>query len=186
MSGKKKGLSVDEKKKVLLAIYHEKKEPFNLKEIENHGSKKGVVQQTIKDINQALIDDGLVLGDKIGSANFFWSFPSKYYQDQLNLKDRTTQTTLKTVDSIGTLKSQISECRTERNMIGREEMLQQLAGLQEEEKKLDAELDVLKFNDPAEIKGHKAMAMKVKDAADRWTDNIWTIKSYLTKKKGMA
>lgn len=98
------------------------------------------MQQTIKDINQALIDDGLVLGDKIGSANFFWSFPSKYYQDQLNLKDRTTQTTLKTVDSIGTLKSQISECRTERNMIGREEMLQQLAGLQEEEKKLDAEV----------------------------------------------
>ena len=98
------------------------------------------MQQTIKDVNQALIDDGLVLGDKIGSANFFWSFPSKYYQDQLNLRDRTMQSKTRSLESIDTLKTQISESRVERNMKGREEMLQQLAALQEEEKKLDAEV----------------------------------------------
>ena len=74
---KKRGLSVDDKRKVILKIYHEAKEPFNLKEIEKLGSKAGVVEQTIKDVNQTLLDDNLVQSDKIGSANFYWSFPSK-------------------------------------------------------------------------------------------------------------
>ena len=40
MSGKKKrGLSVDDKKRVILSIYHDRKEPFNLKEIESIATK---------------------------------------------------------------------------------------------------------------------------------------------------
>ena len=68
----------------ILQIYHEEKCPFNLKEIENKASKRGVVQQTIKDMNQQLVYDNLVLSDKIGSANFFWSFPSKLIIDKKN------------------------------------------------------------------------------------------------------
>jgi hypothetical protein len=50
------------------------------------------------------------------------------------------QSKTRSLESIDTLKTQISESRVERNMKGREEMLQQLAALQEEEKKLDAEV----------------------------------------------
>ena len=31
----------------------------------------------IKDILQSLIDDAMVDQDKVGSANYFWAFPSK-------------------------------------------------------------------------------------------------------------
>jgi hypothetical protein len=37
---KKRGLSVDDKRDIILSIYHEAKEPFNLKELESHASKK--------------------------------------------------------------------------------------------------------------------------------------------------
>ena len=47
----KKGLSFDEKRKRILEIYYERKEVFNLKEIEKLGAKRGVVLQAIKDIN---------------------------------------------------------------------------------------------------------------------------------------
>ena len=47
----KKGLSLDEKRKRILDIYYERKEVFNLKEIEKIGAKKGVVFQCIKDVN---------------------------------------------------------------------------------------------------------------------------------------
>jgi len=47
----KKGLSLEEKRQKILEIYLEKKEVFNLKEIEKLGAKKGVVFQTIKDVN---------------------------------------------------------------------------------------------------------------------------------------
>jgi len=187
MSGKKrKGLSIDEKKRVILGIYHERKEPFNLKEIENHGSKKGVVQQTIKDINQSLIDDGLVCGDKIGSANFFWSFPSKYYQEQLKLRDSLTQSISKCNASISSCTAELETSRNMRKMAGREALLKKLNDLQQEDKTISADLELLKFNDPVEIEKIKAASDKIKGAADRWTDNIWMIKSYLTKKKGMS
>lgn len=38
---------------------------------------KGIVSQSIKEVLQSLVDDGLVQADKIGSSNFFWSFPSQ-------------------------------------------------------------------------------------------------------------
>jgi hypothetical protein len=36
---KKRGLSADDKRKVILNLYHEKCEPFNLKELETTASK---------------------------------------------------------------------------------------------------------------------------------------------------
>ena len=51
MSKKRKGLSLDEKRDKLLEVYYDKKEVLNLKEIEKWGAKKGVVLQTIKDVN---------------------------------------------------------------------------------------------------------------------------------------
>lgn len=77
MSKKRKGLSLEEKRDKLLEVYYDKKEVLNLKEIEKYGAKKGVVLQTIKDVNQSLIDDNLVETDKIGIGAFFWAFPSK-------------------------------------------------------------------------------------------------------------
>ena len=50
---------------------------MNLKEIEKLGAKKGVVLQTIKDVNQSLIDDNLVETDRIGIGSFFWALPSR-------------------------------------------------------------------------------------------------------------
>jgi len=51
---------------------------FQLKELEKIGPKlKGIVSQSVKEILQSLVDDGLVSADKIGSSNFFWSFPSQ-------------------------------------------------------------------------------------------------------------
>lgn len=44
----RKGLSAEEKRERILAIYHSAKSIFNLKEIEKAASKQGVVTQTVK------------------------------------------------------------------------------------------------------------------------------------------
>ena len=44
----------------------------------------------------------------------------------------------------------------------------------------------MKSNDPAELKRIQEVAKVCKAASDRWTDNIWAVKTYLVKKKGMA
>lgn len=186
MSKKRKGLSLEEKRNVLLSIYHDKKEPFNLKEIENLGSKKGVVSQTIKDVNQSLVDDFLVQTDKIGAANFFWSFPSKAYQDLKVRKEQQESTIQRQILTIQGIDDQIQEASMKRRADGRALKLERLRELRLRKAELDKELESLKFNDPAEIKKVQVASTTNKEACDRWTDNVFVIKSFLTKKKGLS
>ena len=81
---KRKGLSLDEKRAKLLEMYYEKKEVLNLKEVEKFGSKKGITLQTVKEVNQSLIDDNLAETDKIGIGCYFWALPSKGFQTRKN------------------------------------------------------------------------------------------------------
>lgn len=37
--------------------------------------EKGIIAQSVKDVVQSLVDDGLVDTDKIGTSIYFWSFP---------------------------------------------------------------------------------------------------------------
>jgi len=53
MAGKKRGMSLEDKRANILEIFHESKSVFLLKDIEKLGSKKGVVFQSIKDVLQA-------------------------------------------------------------------------------------------------------------------------------------
>lgn len=41
---------------------------IQLKELEKLGPKKGVISQSVKDVVQSLVDDDLVLKDKIGTS----------------------------------------------------------------------------------------------------------------------
>lgn len=75
---KKRGLSQEEKRKAMLEIFYEKKEFFQLKDLERIGPKeKGIVVQSVKDVLQSLVDDCMVDSDKIGTSVYYWSFPSK-------------------------------------------------------------------------------------------------------------
>lgn len=73
---KKRGVSLDEKRLRMLQLFYEKKEFFTLKEVEKIAPKeKNIVQQSVKDVLQALVDDGLVRSEKIGTSVYFWRFP---------------------------------------------------------------------------------------------------------------
>ena len=75
--GNRKGLSLEEKRTRLLDVYYAKKCVLNLKEVEKFGAKKGIVLQSVKDVNQSLVDDNLVETDRIGIGCYWWALPSK-------------------------------------------------------------------------------------------------------------
>jgi len=182
----KKGLSKDQKQKVILSIYHEMKEPFNLKEIEKAASNKGVVLQTVKDMNQELLHDNLVLMDKIGSANIFWSFPSKVFMDKKNEKANLEAAGKKRKVEMAGLEELRETEQKLRKSTGRDSKLQRLDQLKEIEAEYSQILEKNKITDPAEVKKVVDAANKCKDGANRWTDNVFTLKTYLVKKKGMS
>lgn len=71
-------MSKEEKKKAMLEIFYETKDFFQLKELEKIAPKeKGIVQGSVKEVLQELVDDGMVDTDKIGTLTYFWAFPSK-------------------------------------------------------------------------------------------------------------
>ena len=67
-----------DKREIILQIFHDEKKPFLLKDIEKIASKKGVVLQSVHEILNSLVDDDLVKMDKIGTTNWYWSFPSDH------------------------------------------------------------------------------------------------------------
>ena len=63
--------------------------------------------------------------------------------------------------------------------------LNQYQELLKEEKEYDSIILAGKSNDPVEVNKVLAAANQNMEAANRWTDNMWTLKKYLTSKKGM-
>lgn len=143
---------------------------------------QGVVIQTVKDVNQSLIDDGLVCTDKIGAANFFWSFPAKVYQDKLFQKENLSQNLQAATKRCDEIEGQIENAKLDRKSSDRPLKIKRLNELYAEEKEVDAVIEENKFNDPAEIGRIKNEIHSIVDCINRWTDNTFAVKKFLVKK----
>jgi len=56
----------------MLNMYHTTKDVLTQVEVEKRGTEIGVVRSSVLEVNQALVDDGLVDMEKIGSTCYFW------------------------------------------------------------------------------------------------------------------
>eukprot|EP00752_Nemacystus_decipiens_P007993 g7141.t1 len=183
----KRGLSLEQKREKILDIYHSTKMIYSLKEIEKAASKQGVTSVTVKEVNQSLVDDGLVDLDKIGAANFFWSFPSKVAVAKQNTVDLLKQDIAKAEETTAAHKRKICELEEGRaNTEGRREKLGRLHENGQRLQQLENEYETLKENDPAELQKIVNLTQVCKDGVNRWTDNTWCIKSWMVKKKGLS
>ncbi|KAH9615739.1 hypothetical protein KSS87_007503 [Heliosperma pusillum] len=147
---KKRGLSLDEKREKMLQIFYDSQDFFLLKELEKMGPKKGVISQSVKDVIQTLVDDDLVLKDKIGSSIYFWSLPSTAGNQLRNVSQKLEsdlQTSKKRyvelVDQCNALK------KGREDSDEREEVLSELKSVELKHKELKDELAQYADNDPA-------------------------------------
>lgn len=133
-----------------------------------------IVAQSVKDVLMSLVDDGLVTMDKIGTSNYFWSYPSAALQlvqknitilsylsllDQGKNKLKDLQASLeKEKAKQQRLQEEIGEAKdTREDTDERAELLKELAELKAKNKELMNELQKYKENDPVlfEKKGLK-------------------------------
>ncbi|RUP50982.1 meiotic nuclear division protein 1 [Jimgerdemannia flammicorona] len=184
----KKGLSTAEKRKRLEGLFHETKEFFQLKELEKIApKKKGIVTQSVKEVLQSLVDDNLVTTDKIGTSNYFWSFPSTALQTRKCKIDALTDEITKLKSRNAELEQAIQDAsggREETN--DRAALLKELAEAESRKKGNLEELQRYRECDPTLLEAKAEKAAKVaKEAANRWTENIFVIQSYCVKNFGM-
>eukprot|EP00553_Chaetoceros_curvisetus_P005946 CAMPEP_0204619720 /NCGR_PEP_ID=MMETSP0717-20131115/5998_1 /ASSEMBLY_ACC=CAM_ASM_000666 /TAXON_ID=230516 /ORGANISM="Chaetoceros curvisetus" /LENGTH=221 /DNA_ID=CAMNT_0051633771 /DNA_START=29 /DNA_END=694 /DNA_ORIENTATION=- len=197
--GNTKRMSAEEKRKVVLEIYHRTKEVYTEKEILALATKAGVNQGTVQDINNSLVDDGKVDKEKIGGSNFFWSFPAKgdrllqieLEKDQAEIElseARVLEHRAKLADAKRGREDGDGDDNGDGNDgVGvRPKKLARLAELETKTKSLLVEFEGLKENDPQALADLEKELKLVTEGAHRWTDNIFICKSYLTKKRGMC
>ncbi|VAI17117.1 unnamed protein product [Triticum turgidum subsp. durum] len=142
----------------MLQIFYESQDFYLLKELEKMGPKKGVISQSVKDVVQSLVDDDLVLRDKIGTSVYFWSLPS-CAGNQL----RTTYNKLES--DLSNSKKRYMELLEQRDDLKRgredtderEDALEELKAVELRHKKLKEELAAYADSDPSAL---EAMSMR--------------------------
>ncbi|CAM0950868.1 unnamed protein product [Alopecurus aequalis] len=176
---KKRGLSLEEKREQMLQIFYDSQDFYLLKELEKMGPKKGVISQSVKDVVQSLVDDDLVLRDKIGTSVYFWSLPScagnqlrttysKLESDLSNSKKRYMEL-IEQRDNLKTGREDSDE---------REDALEELKAVELRHKKLKEELAAYADSDPSALEAMKDATEVAHSAANRWTDNIFNLQQW--------
>lgn len=181
---KKKGLSAEEKKVKVHEIFLERKDVFNLKEIEKIASKeKGINSMLVKEIVQSLVDDSMVDTEKVGISNYYWSFPSKVAAakalrlDDLKAKVNATKQRLSTVDK------ELKEYEaSDQDAAAKASAMTKLDKLKVQNDNLKKELEKYKDCDPKVLATQKKELVIAKDATNRWTDNVFALKTWCKEK----
>eukprot|EP00053_Salpingoeca_punica_P006304 m.60036 g.60036 ORF g.60036 m.60036 type:complete len:205 (-) comp13631_c0_seq2:323-937(-) len=184
---KKKGLSHDEKRAKMLEFFHEEMDVFQLKDLEKRLPKeKGITSQSIKDVLQTLVDDGTVVTEKVGTSNYFWSFPSTGMIVLQTKKAELVDTKDKCRKRKAELEAALSvSAAGEDEEKEKEKVLAELAAAQATNAAMKKELQALADNDPSVVREKERAIKRAKSAANRWTDNIFSIKGWCKNKYNM-
>ena len=180
----KRGLSVDEKKKRMLDFFFEKQDFFQLKDIEKLCStEKGITLNTIKDILQSLVDDGLVDSEKIGTSIYYWSFPSKALKKRQEQIEKIKQGLANEGSKNEILKEKQDQFQNSQDdEETRKEFESKYQSLMIENQNYLKQLESMKENDPEQYYKIKENVLICKKACNRWTENIYSLRSWLKNK----
>ena len=77
---KKKGLSLEDKRRILLSLFKGSGSFFHYKDIEKHCTHNKISFMIVKDLLAGIIADNLLEQEKIGSSAFYWSLPNRVYE----------------------------------------------------------------------------------------------------------
>lgn len=142
----------------------------------------------VKEHLDALTDESLIRCEKIGSGNWYWCFTSeakKRKENQINGLKREEANLVERIKEIeAAIEAELRMREEDEEMlegggIDRKALLEMHEGLVREAEGLDRELALYSDSDPAEVVHKMEEAKVLKESADRWTDNIETLASYL-------
>ncbi|KAG5845249.1 hypothetical protein ANANG_G00136790 [Anguilla anguilla] len=182
---KKKGLSLEEKRSRMMDIFFETKDVFQLKDIEKIAPTKGITPMSVKEVLQSLVDDNMVDCERVGTSNYYWAFPSK----ALHGRKRRLEELEKQLSEAKKRKATLQQA-VEKAKVGRQDteeraaLLKELRSLREQRAQLKAEVDRYRECDPEVLEEIRKSSGTAKEAVNRWTDNVFAMKSWAKRKFG--
>ena len=185
MASKKKGLSMEEKCKKVLEIFTQSQDVFQLKDVEKMAPKKGVIMQSVKDCVNQLVADNLIETDKIGSSTYFWMFKNK----QVNAKNKQLDQMKRNMCELRKKKTELRQvikdkAVNEEEQAARDKYSSRIVKSQAKKGKLLQEIEKFKDCDPDEAEKMKEGVEQAVEAVERWTTNVFSIRSWVVNKTG--
>ena len=153
--------------------------------MEKAASKKGVVFQAVKDVVQSLVDDSMVHVDKIGTSNWYWAFPGEVTAQLSNKLAGLEQDLERAAEEAKEMEERLEKASKDHPQTEERQMAEvMLASATEANAALQGELESFSSGDTAVMETMKEGVPVAKAAVNRWTDNVFLLKSWVEKKSG--
>ena len=159
----------------------------NIKELEKAlPSVASINGMQVKDYLQALSDEGQIHVEKIGSGNWYWSFLSEETKTRTDALTKLREEKEKIDATVQELdfKVKVASDKREGEDGGRQDLISIHTTLQEELSVLKGELEQYKDGDPGEILRRRDEVKRLRDKAERWTDNVGLLEGWLLQMLG--
>jgi len=186
---KRKGVSAAEKRTRLHSMFLDTGAVYTLKEVEKGGSSLGIPGQAVKDVLKELCDDDMVHEGKVGVSTYYWSFVGELGTKRRTELERLSGERAAYSEQIAAGARELHDLEAQQPCGDDEGQLRKaetrIASLQSERDALQSELASLKDSDAKDVHSRQADIPVLKDAANRWTDNIFVVRKRLLDSFGM-
>ncbi|VDM95811.1 unnamed protein product [Thelazia callipaeda] len=160
---------------------------IKMKDLEKIAPKqKGIVPQSVKEVTQILVDEGLVECEKIGTFVCYWAFPSqatimrKRQLEELDGHISNLET------KVNELRDEIVVAKKKKEVTEERKQLEtEIHDLKLKHQVLKEKLDKLNEEGPEAIRHLESGIAKARDDANRWTENVFAAKKWCKKKFNM-
>ncbi|KAF1971513.1 hypothetical protein BU23DRAFT_471039, partial [Bimuria novae-zelandiae CBS 107.79] len=174
--------------------FHKTAVAHNIKDLEKTLPQvASISSMQVKDYLQALQDDNKIRVEKIGSGNWYWSFPSdekkskeaaleRAQQEYNKANEMVTELQAK-VDDAGAARGEDDEALADSGM-DRKSLITKHADLTKELENLRQELAAYSEQDPAEVDKKKMEAQQFQAEVEKYTDQILSMEGWLKQQLG--
>ncbi|KAL1523110.1 hypothetical protein AB1Y20_018067 [Prymnesium parvum] len=192
----KKGVSKDEKRQRLLAIFHDTRDVFVLnpkggsKNIQKLAAAKGIISNAVPDVLKELIGDDLVNEGKVGISTFYWAFPGEVRAKKL-AEIRKIQTSVDSQRGVHQdlqrrWEQAMREAATDETEAAElAEALASMTEMRDRLKQTKLEVERMRKAGAADLAARRKDIPVLREAANRWTDNLFVIKKHMVDKFNM-
>uniref|UniRef100_A0A0R3RXK9 Meiotic nuclear division protein 1 homolog n=1 Tax=Elaeophora elaphi TaxID=1147741 RepID=A0A0R3RXK9_9BILA len=154
-----------------------------MKDLEKIAPKqKGIVPQSVKEITQLLVDEGLVECEKIGTFVCYWAFPSQAVIMRKKQLQELDEKILNMETKLEEVKADVATAKKGKETTEERKKLQsQINELQTKHEALTKKLEKISEGGPEAIARLENETAKTREDVNRWTDNIFAAKKWCKK-----
>eukprot|EP01083_Nonionella_stella_P207628 754085_1 len=182
----RKGMDMATKKRLALEHLHDSKSVWSPKELPNEWTKKkGIAKSAGEKVIEELLYDDSIRQEKIGSSKYIWAFKSEKRIDNKNKLSKLESEIAKIESDIKKEENYTIKLKSERTMDNenRKKAQHGIGVLQNNIGEIEEKIKQFEGGDPQKLKEYENAIQIAKDAAERWTDNIYAVIKFIKSKK---